>query len=147
VPDLRLLPQVAAERRLAEHGLRARFEGRGPRALAQSPAAGQAAERGASVTVWLAAPAGSAGLPLPDLVGLPLREALRRLTSRQVRTHITGSGIVVRQVPTAGTPFVPGSECRLWCEPGLVPAASPSPGPLSFFPADVERANTVGTGP
>ena len=90
VPDLRLLPRRAAERRLAEHGLRARFEGQGPRALAQAPAAGQAAERGASVTVWLAAPADSAGLSLPDLVGLPLREALRRLTLRQVQTRIAG---------------------------------------------------------
>jgi stage V sporulation protein D (sporulation-specific penicillin-binding protein) len=147
VPDLRLLPQLAAEHRLAEHGLRARFEGRGPRALAQSPAAGQAAERGASVTVWLSAPAGSVGLLLPDLVGLPLREAMRRLTPRQVRTRITGSGIVVRQEPAAGMPFVPGSECRLWCEPGLAPAASPSPDPLSVFPADVERASAVRTGP
>jgi len=147
VPDLRLLPQLAAERRLAGQGLRARFEGRGQRVLAQSPAAGQAAERGASVTAWLAAPVGSAGLLLPDLVGLPLREALRRLMPRQARTRITGSGIVVRQAPAAGTPFAPGSECRLWCEPGLAPAASPPPGPLSCFPADVERANAVRTGP
>jgi len=147
VPDLRLLPQLAVERRLAEHGLRARFEGRGPRALAQSPAAGQAAERGASVTVWLAAGAGSAGSLLPDLVGLPLREALRRLTPRQVRTRITGSGIVVRQTPAAGTPLVPGSECRLWCEPGVAPAASPSPGPLSVIRADAQRANAMRTGP
>jgi cell division protein FtsI/penicillin-binding protein 2 len=142
VPDLRLLPRPAIERRLAAHGLRARFEGQGPRALAQSPAAGQAAERGASVTVWLAADAGSAGLLLPDLVGLPLREALRRLTPQQVRTRIQGSGIVVRQAPAAGTPLTPGSECRLWCEPGVAPAASPSPGPLS-----VCRANTGRTGP
>lgn len=147
VPDLRLLPQLAVERRLAGQGLRARFEGRGPRVLAQSPAAGQAVERGASVTVWLAAPVGSAGLLLPDLVGLPSREALRRLMPRQVRTRITGSGIVVRQAPAAGTPFAPGSECRLWCEPGLVPAASPSPVPLSVVPAGTERANVVRTAP
>ena len=146
VPDLRLLPQLAAERRLVQHGLRARFEGRGSRALAQSPVAGQAAERGARVTVWLAAREGSAGL-LPDVVGLPLREALRRLTPWQVRTRITGSGIVVRQTPAAGTPLAPGSECRLWCEPGAAPAALPSPGPLSFLPAGVERANAVRTGP
>jgi stage V sporulation protein D (sporulation-specific penicillin-binding protein) len=147
VPDLRLLPPTAAERRLAEQGLRARFEGRGPRALAQAPAAGQAAERGASVTVWLAAPAGPEGLLLPDLVGLPLREALRRLTPRQVQTRVTGSGIVVRQIPPAGTPLLPGSECRLWCEPGTAPAASPSPGPLSVCPAGAERVGAVRSGP
>ncbi len=140
VPDLRLLPRLAVERRLAEHGLRARFEGQGPRALAQSPAAGQAVERGAGVSVWLSAPADSAALLLPDLVGLPSREALRRLTPRQVRARITGSGIVVRQEPAAGTPFAPGSECRLWCMPGVAPAASPSPAPLSGFPAGAVRA-------
>jgi hypothetical protein len=64
-----------------------------------------------------------------------------------VRTRITGSGIVVRQAPAAGTPFVPGSECRLWCEPGLAPAASPSPDPLSVFPVGAERASTARTGP
>jgi beta-lactam-binding protein with PASTA domain len=97
--------------------------------------------------VWLAAPVDSAGLQLPDLVGLPLREALRRLTPRQVRTRITGSGIVVRQAPVAGSPFVPGSECRLWCKPGVAPAASPPPGPLSVLPVDTERAKPVRTGP
>jgi cell division protein FtsI/penicillin-binding protein 2 len=135
VPDLRLLPPGEAERRLAADGLRVRFEGRGPRALAQDPAAGQAAERGASVTVWLAAPADSAGLSLPDLVGLPLREALRRLTLRQVEVRIVGRGIVVRQSPAAGTLLRPRSECRLWCEPGVAPAASPEPGPPSARPA------------
>jgi beta-lactam-binding protein with PASTA domain len=135
VPDLRLLPRRAAEQRLAQYGLRARFEGQGPRALAQEPAAGQAAERGAPVTVWLAAPADSQGLSLPDLVGLPLREALRRLTLRQVQARIAGSGIVVRQSPAAGTPLRPGAECHLWCEPGAVPAASPPPGPPAARPA------------
>ncbi len=147
VPDLRLLPRLAVERRLAQHGLRARFEGRGPRALAQVPAAGQAAERGASVVVWLAAPVDSAGLLLPDLVGLPLREALRRLTLWQVQTRIIGSGVVVRQTPAAGTPLLPGSRCRLWCDPAAAPAASPSPGPVSVFPAGAERAAAVRTGP
>jgi cell division protein FtsI (penicillin-binding protein 3) len=145
VPDLRLLPRLAVEHRLAEYGLRARFEGRGPRALAQTPPAGQAAERGASVRVWLSVPVASANLLLPDLVGLPLREAMRRLTPGQVRTRITGSGIVVRQEPAAGTPSVPGSECRLWCESGVSPAASPPPDPLSVFPAGAGRTDSVRT--
>jgi cell division protein FtsI/penicillin-binding protein 2 len=136
VPDVRLLPPRAAERRLAGYGLRARFEGRGPRALAQEPAAGQAAERGACVSVWLASPDDSLGRSLPDLVGLPLREALRRLTLRQVQARIEGRGVVVRQAPAPGTPLPPRAECRLWCEPGLAPAArtalpsgAPAPAP------------------
>jgi cell division protein FtsI/penicillin-binding protein 2 len=127
VPDVRLLPPRAAERRLAEHALRAHFEGRGPRALAQKPAAGQAAERGASVTVWLATPEDSLGRVLPDLVGLPLREALRQLTLRQVQARIEGRGIVVRQAPAPGTALSPGAECRLWCEPRPAAFAWPAP--------------------
>jgi cell division protein FtsI/penicillin-binding protein 2 len=147
VPDLRLLPPHEAERRLAEHGLRARFEGRGPRALAQEPAAGEAAERGARVTVWLATPEDSTGVTLPDLVGLPLREALRRLTLRQVQAHIAGSGVVVRQAPAPGTPLAPGMGCRLWCEPGVAPPRSPAPVAPEAHPAVAVRAAVARTAP
>ncbi len=129
VPDVRLLPPRAAERRLAEHGLRARFQGSGPRALAQQPAAGQAAERGAGVIVWLATPADSSGRVLPDLVGLPLREAMRQLTLRQVQARIAGRGIVVRQSPAPGTVLAADAECSLWCEAG--PAAARAARPAS----------------
>src|SRR5205814_390655 len=79
VPGVRLLPPAAAARRLRDRGLRARREGRGERVLARSPVAGEGVERGASVTAWLEGPADSAGGALPDLLGLPVREALRRL--------------------------------------------------------------------
>jgi beta-lactam-binding protein with PASTA domain len=91
------------------------------------------------VTVWLAAPTDSTGLALPDLVGLPLREALRRLTLRQVQARIAGRGVVVRQTPAAGTPSLPGSECHLWCEPGTVPATLPAPGPAAARPVTAVR--------
>ncbi len=117
VPDLRLLPPRAAERSLNGIGLRAQLQGDGARVLAQSPAAGEAAERGASVTLWLSAPADSSGRRLPDLAGLPVREALRRLTLRQVAARIEGRGVVVRQSPAAGTPLPLPGCVRLWCEP------------------------------
>jgi cell division protein FtsI/penicillin-binding protein 2 len=127
VPDLRLLPQREVERRLAGQGLRVRFAGRGPRALAQDPAAGQAAERGARVTVWLEPPADSSRATVPDLTGLPLREALRRLGRLQVQAKISGRGLVVRQSPPPGSPLTPRTECVLWCEPGVVQTALPAP--------------------
>jgi beta-lactam-binding protein with PASTA domain len=99
------------------------------------------------VSVWLSAPAGVQAQLLPDLVGLPLREALRRLTPRQARTRVVGSGIVVRQEPAAGVPFAPGSECRLWCQPGVSPAASPSPDPVSALPARAEGRTPTGGRP
>src|SRR5204863_7532734 len=102
VPELQLLPPRDAERRLADYGLRARFEGEGERALSQSPPAGEAVERGASVTVWLSAPEDSLGTRMPDLTGLAVREALRRLTLLETIPQIRGHGVVVRQSPAAG---------------------------------------------
>ena len=123
VPDLRLLPPGAAERRLASLGLRARFQGEGPRALQQVPAAGAAVERGASVAVWLSPPADSASRVMPDLTGVAVREALRRLASLGLRPRIEGRGLVVRQSPEPGTPLTGTREIRLRCEPGTALAA------------------------
>jgi beta-lactam-binding protein with PASTA domain len=120
VPDVRLLPPRTAERQLLELGLRAHTEGQGARVLAQAPAAGQATERGASVQLWLSAPEDSSGRVLPDLTGLPVREALRRLTLRRVPARIEGRGIVVRQSPAAGTALPLADVVRLWCEPHVV---------------------------
>ena len=131
VPDLKLLPPDAAERRLFSLGLRARLEGQGERVLAQSPAAGEAIERGASVTAWLEAPADSAGGVLSDLSGLPVREALRRLTLCQLPVHIAGRGVVVRQSPEPGTRLPISDPVRLWCEPRLTPEPKPAAGPVA----------------
>jgi len=126
-PDLRLLPPRQAERRLADYGLRVRFEGEGPRVLSQVPAAGQPVERGAVVLAHLAAPQDSLGRALPDLVGLTVREAIRRLTQRAVPVRITGSGFVTRQEPAPGTPLPLKGACRLWCSPG-------DPGAMGYDP-------------
>ena len=125
VPDLQLLPPRDAERRLSEFGLRARFEGEGERALSQSPAPGEAVERGASVTVWLSAPEDSLGTRMPDLTGLAVREALRRLTLLETIPQIQGHGIVTRQSPAPGAALRRGARCQLWCENGIAPSALP----------------------
>ena len=133
-PDLRLLPPREAERRLADYGLHARFEGEGPRVLSQVPAAGQPVERGSAVLAYLAAPTDSLGRSLPDLVGLTVREAMRRLTQRAVTVRISGSGIVARQEPAPGTKLPLNGPCRLWCSPrepaaaqGGTPGGDPAP--------------------
>jgi cell division protein FtsI/penicillin-binding protein 2 len=124
VPDLRLLPARAAERRLAAFDLRARLAGRGARVLAQEPAAGTAAERGAAVTLWLSAPQEADGRSLPDLTGLTVRAALRRLAPHQVAARIVGKGTVVRQSPAPGTRLPIEGACVLYCEPGAAAAAA-----------------------
>jgi cell division protein FtsI/penicillin-binding protein 2 len=119
VPDVRLMRREGVRRELARFGLRARFSGEGPRALTQSPAAGQAVERGAGITVFLAAPDDSISKVMPDLAGLTIREALRRLSGVGIVPEIRGSGIVDRQQPAAGEPLGSGTECLLWCRRGV----------------------------
>ena len=143
VPDLRLLPPRDAERRLADAGLRAHFEGQGDRALSQSPAAGDAVERGASVTVWLSAPADSAGRRMPDLTGFAVRAALRELTLLEVIPHLNGHGLVVRQLPAPGAPLANGARCELWCEPGMSAHATAT----GVAMEENRIAAHVGTGP
>src|SRR5262249_33651883 len=79
------------------------------------PPAGQPVERGAAVLAYLSAPQDSLGRALPDLVGLTLREAVRRLSQRAVPMRISGNGFVVRQDPPAGTHLPLPGPCRLWC--------------------------------
>jgi len=123
VPDVHLMVPEAVERRLASAGLRASFHGSGARVLAQDPAPGAPAERGAAVQLWLSAPTDSTSSVLPDLAGLPLREALRRLSRLEVGTRIAGRGFVVRQDPPPGSALPLAGPCRLWCEPNA-PARS-----------------------
>jgi hypothetical protein len=120
VPDLRLLPKDAAERALAQLTLHGRFNGEGPRVLAQDPPAGVAVERGARVEVWLAAGTDSTETVLPNLVGLTFREAIRELTRREVVPRIVGHGLVVSQSPAPGTPLPLDGPCVLHCEPRRV---------------------------
>ena len=148
VPDLRLLPPAAAERRLASYGLRARFEGSGARVLAQAPAAGEAAERGASIAVWLSPPDDSASRLMPDLSGLAVREALRRLAPLGMKPRIEGRGLVVRQSPAPGAALTGRREARLWCEPGVAPLAVALPGAVDAVSTGESRVLRVaGSGP
>ena len=117
VPDLRLLPPRAAEQALAALSLHGRFNGEGPRVLAQAPPAGVAVECGARVDVWLAAGTDSSETTLPDLVGRTVRQAIRELNRREVLPRIVGHGLVVSQTPVAGTALPLTVPCVLHCEP------------------------------
>jgi cell division protein FtsI/penicillin-binding protein 2 len=137
-PDLRLLPQREAEARLREFGLRARFEGTGARVLSQTPAAGQPVDRGAAVVAFLSPPSDSLGRRLPNLVGMPMRVALRQLSLRQVTVHLEGCGLVARQEPAPGTALPLAGGCRLWCASPGAPAG-PRIVVASAVPASASR--------
>ena len=100
---------------------------RGERALSQTPPAGEAAERGAIVTVWLSAPDDSLGRRMPDLTGLAVREALRRLTLLEVVPQLHGHGVVTRQWPPPGATLARGARCDLWSQNDVTAAAANPP--------------------
>ncbi len=52
----------------------------------------------------------------PDLLGLTLREALRRMENRANKVDVRGHGVVVRTVPQAGTPSSPKTRVTLVLE-------------------------------
>jgi cell division protein FtsI/penicillin-binding protein 2 len=145
VPDLRLLPREAAEKRLASYALRARISGSGPRVLAQEPPAGVAVERGSGVIVHLSPPADSTGTTLPSVVGRSVREAVRLLSARQVVVQIVGKGTVVRQSPEPGTPLPLRRPCVLTCAPGRAQVAL-GPGPGSRRSGGARVASLAGAG-
>jgi cell division protein FtsI/penicillin-binding protein 2 len=143
VPDLRLLPREAAERRLAGYALRTRFAGSGPRVLAQEPAAGVAVERGSGVIVYLSPPADSTGSTLPSVVGRSVREAVRLLSARQVPVQIVGQGRVVRQLPEPGTRLPLSRPCVLTCAPGRARNAAGPEAPGGAAVASLAGAGAV----
>ncbi len=58
---------------------------------------------------------GEDGKTMPDLRGMSLRQALRRLQHRGLKIFVHGSGIVVKQSPGPGEKFK-GAECVLTAE-------------------------------
>ena len=52
---------------------------------------------------------------MPDVVGVPLRQAVARLTQAGFRVKASGSGRVVKQVPSSGFRATPGTLARVTC--------------------------------
>jgi beta-lactam-binding protein with PASTA domain len=118
VPDVRLLEGDRAAEVLERAGFTARVEGRGGRVAAQEPPAGTPARRGALVVVTLTPEAGGADVVVPDLRGLPVRDALSRLSALAIPVgRVVGSGSVVTQTPEPGRPVRPDTRCTLTLAP------------------------------
>ena len=58
---------------------------------------------------------------VPDVRGLGARDATQRLARLGLVSRLTGDGVVIDQDPAAGTPFEPGTVCRLWLDRVIVP--------------------------
>ena len=57
----------------------------------------------------------------PDVLGIPLRQAVVQLTSSGLVVNASGSGRVVSQTPGAGTPVARGTVCNVVCSTEDVP--------------------------
>jgi len=53
---------------------------------------------------------------VPSLVGLSVREALRKLAARDIEGRVFGSGIVIQQKPEAGRKIVKNAVCQMICQ-------------------------------
>jgi membrane peptidoglycan carboxypeptidase len=58
-------------------------------------------------------PASSAGIPVPDVAGLPARVAVRRLHALGLRVRQDGAGAILGTYPAAGSRMMPGDTVRL----------------------------------
>lgn len=50
---------------------------------------------------------------MPELVGIPIRSAVKTLTKRGLDVSVTGMGLVKSQEPKPGTAIEPGTRCQL----------------------------------
>ena len=99
-----LADRARARELLGREGFDVRVTGDGARVLAQDPAPGEAARRGATVSLTLASATETAEVVMPDLRGLSVREAITRLRALAIPVgRVRGSsGRVVDQSPEPG---------------------------------------------
>ncbi len=122
IPDVCNLQLAVAKKLLEGQGLVAEVFGSGLVGR-QIPQPGTIVGLGSVVKLLSNAPTASPAsgrLPVPNLQGLSVRRALGRLAIDGLEARIQGSGIVVRQRPTAGDNVDPGSAVTLFCEPATL---------------------------
>ncbi|HEX7078727.1 MAG TPA: penicillin-binding transpeptidase domain-containing protein [Candidatus Eisenbacteria bacterium] len=118
VPDVRLLGPDRAREVLGRAGFDARVTGAGTRVGAQSPTPGETAVAGSVVELTLASEEDGGEVVVPDLRGLPIREALLKLSEVALPVvRITGSGCVVGQSPEPGQVVRRDTSCSLTLSP------------------------------
>lgn len=117
VPDVRLLEADRAAEVLRRAGYEPRVLGGRGRVAAQLPEAGVAAQAGAVVELMLA-PESPAEAVVPDVRGLPIRDAVARLSALAIPVgRVVGSGRVVNQNPEPGRPVRSDTRCSLTLAP------------------------------
>ena len=119
VPDVVGMTVAEAKKALAEEMLLADTDGESPVVTAQSPAAGAQMRAGGTVMLYT-----FQGQPLeavelvtvPDVRGLSMVEAGRRIRQRGLEMEVSGSGLAARQSPAAGGYAKPGDTVKVTFE-------------------------------
>ncbi|MDE3000573.1 MAG: penicillin-binding transpeptidase domain-containing protein [Gemmatimonadota bacterium] len=120
-PVLAGLSRNAAKRVMDRHGIRPTRPGEGARlSVTDQPASTVSVK---SRHAAAAADSGKTGdyVTTPDVLGVPLRQAVVQLTSSGLAVSASGSGRVVSQTPGAGTLVAPGTTCNVVCSPQYTP--------------------------
>jgi beta-lactam-binding protein with PASTA domain len=95
--------------------------------FAQKPGAGTQLDEGQTVTIFIS----SGRLAVPDVTGLPLKDAQQKLRSAGFKAEVKRvassrpKGIVVDQVPVAGVTAVRGTTVKLHVSSGVKPVIVP----------------------
>jgi serine/threonine-protein kinase len=132
VPDVIGLRSQAAAARIHDHDLdvlpRTGQSNRPPDVVfAQKPGAGTQLDDGQTVTIFIS----SGRLAVPDVVGLPLKDAQQQLEAKGFKSEVKRvasskpKGIVVDQAPVAGVTAVRGTAVKLSVSSGEKPVIVP----------------------
>lgn len=117
VPSLVNLPIPVAERVAKQAGFSVAFTGGGAFVTGQFPLPGATAYKGGAISARLdPPPPGEEEVTVPPLAGKPLREAAQSLALKGLLMQTEGTGVVVRQVPAAGTRVKKGSPVRVFLQ-------------------------------
>ncbi|HYJ32165.1 MAG TPA: penicillin-binding transpeptidase domain-containing protein [Candidatus Binatia bacterium] len=117
IPDVRLLAADRAAEILERAGYAPKILGDAGRVAAQSPAPGAVVPAGAVVELTLASESPAEAV-VPDLRGLPIRDAVARLSALSIPVgRVVGTGSVVNQNPEPGRPVRPDTRCSLTLSP------------------------------
>jgi len=117
VPNFIGHPRSVAEDLADEVDLKVKIDGEGEVVTSQSPAAGTQLPVSATVRLACRDENRAEGVrQVPDVVGLPIRNAINVLAADGIRPVINGSGRVVTQQPPPGRRLRASEQVMLYCE-------------------------------
>ena len=111
---------------LTNSGLASKMIGAGNEVIRQYPPAGKKVERGSIVQLMMndtEQPAIAFVTKIPDVRGMSVRRAVNKLAAEQLGVSIVGTGVVVNQFPSTGTPMKQGAKVTIICEPKAITTA------------------------